>query len=54
MEWLLHCQWRGTGGTPRHLEEAHGLVYASAVMHSSAVPFGWIIGCPTGSRYESR
>jgi MFS family permease len=30
----------------RYLQEAHGLDYASAVMRSSAVPFGWIIGCP--------
>jgi len=30
----------------RYLEEAHGLDYASAVMRSAAVPFGWIIGCP--------
>jgi MFS family permease len=30
----------------RYLEEAHGLAYASAVMRSAAVPFGWIIGCP--------
>jgi len=30
----------------RYLQEAHGLDYASAVMRSAAVPFGWIIGCP--------
>jgi sugar phosphate permease len=30
----------------RYLQEAHGLGYASAVLRSSAVPFGWIIGCP--------
>ena len=30
----------------RYLQEAHGLEYASAVMRSAAVPFGWIIGCP--------
>jgi MFS family permease len=30
----------------RYLQEAHGLDYGSAVMRSSAVPFGWIIGCP--------
>jgi MFS family permease len=30
----------------RYLQEAHSLDYASAVMRSSAVPFGWIIGCP--------
>jgi MFS family permease len=30
----------------RYLQEAHGLDYASAVMRSSSVPFGWIIGCP--------
>ena len=30
----------------RYLQEAHGLDYASAVMRSASVPFGWIIGCP--------
>ena len=30
----------------RYLQEAHGLDYASAVMHSAMVPVGWIIGCP--------
>ena len=30
----------------RYLQEAHGVDYASAVLRSSAVPFGWIIGCP--------
>ena len=30
----------------RYLQEAHEFDYASAVMHSAAVPFGWIIGCP--------
>jgi MFS family permease len=30
----------------RYLQEAHGIDYASAVMRSSTVPFGWIIGCP--------
>lgn len=30
----------------RYLQEAHGLDYASAVMHSAAIPSGWIIGCP--------
>lgn len=30
----------------RYLQEAHDLDYASAVIHSAAVPFGWIIGCP--------
>jgi MFS family permease len=30
----------------RYLEEARGLDYASAVMRSATVPFGWIIGCP--------
>ena len=30
----------------RFLQEAHGFDYASAVMRSSTVPFGWIIGCP--------
>jgi MFS family permease len=30
----------------RYLQEAHGLDYGSAVLRSSTVPFGWIIGCP--------
>jgi MFS family permease len=30
----------------RFLQDAHGLEYAKAVLHSSTVPFGWIIGCP--------
>jgi sugar phosphate permease len=30
----------------RYLQEAHGFDYASAVMRSATVPFGWIIGCP--------
>jgi len=30
----------------RYLQEAHGLDYARVVIRSSAVPFGWIIGCP--------
>ena len=30
----------------RYLQEARGLDYASAVMHSAMVPVGWIIGCP--------
>jgi MFS family permease len=30
----------------RYLQEAHGIDYASAVMRSATVPFGWIIGCP--------
>jgi MFS family permease len=30
----------------RYLQDAHGFDYASAVMRSSTVPFGWIIGCP--------
>lgn len=30
----------------RYLQEAHGFEYASAVLRSSLVPFGWIIGCP--------
>jgi MFS family permease len=30
----------------RYLQEARGFDYASAVMRSAAVPFGWIIGCP--------
>jgi MFS family permease len=30
----------------RFLQEGHGFDYASAVMRSSLVPLGWIIGCP--------
>ena len=30
----------------RYLQEAHGFDYGSAVIRSSTVPFGWIIGCP--------
>ena len=30
----------------RYMQEARGLDYASAVMRSATVPFGWIIGCP--------
>jgi MFS family permease len=30
----------------RYLQEAHGFDYASAVLRTAAVPFGWIIGCP--------
>jgi MFS family permease len=30
----------------RYLQEGHGFDYPSAVMRSSTVPFGWIIGCP--------
>ncbi|HMK23075.1 MAG TPA: MFS transporter [Terriglobales bacterium] len=30
----------------RYLQEAHGLDYAAAVMRSTTVPLGWIIGCP--------
>ena len=30
----------------RYLQEGHGLDYTAAVMRSSTVPFGWIIGCP--------
>jgi MFS family permease len=30
----------------RYLQEAHGFDYATAVLRSAAVPFGWIIGCP--------
>ena len=30
----------------RYLQDAHGLDYATAVIRSSTVPFGWIIGCP--------
>ena len=30
----------------RYLQEARGLEYAEAVLRSSTVPMGWIIGCP--------
>ncbi len=30
----------------RYLQDAHGFDYASAVLRSSMVPLGWIIGCP--------
>jgi MFS family permease len=30
----------------RFLQEAHGVDYATAVLRSATVPFGWIIGCP--------
>ncbi|MGH9462183.1 MAG: MFS transporter [Vicinamibacteria bacterium] len=30
----------------RFLQEAHGFEYASAVLRSATVPFGWILGCP--------
>ncbi|HTL31296.1 MAG TPA: MFS transporter, partial [Tepidisphaeraceae bacterium] len=30
----------------RYLQEGHGMEYATAVMRSASVPFGWIIGCP--------
>ncbi len=30
----------------RYLQEAHGFAYAEAVLRSSLVPFGWILGCP--------
>ena len=30
----------------RYLQEAQGFDYATAVLRSAAVPFGWIIGCP--------
>ena len=30
----------------RYLQEARGLDYASAVLRSSMVPLGWIVGCP--------
>jgi MFS family permease len=30
----------------RFLQEAHGVDYATAVLRSSMVPVGWIIGCP--------
>jgi MFS family permease len=30
----------------RYLQEARGFEYATAVIRSSTVPFGWIIGCP--------
>ena len=30
----------------RFLQDAHSVDYATAVMRSATVPFGWIIGCP--------
>jgi len=30
----------------RYLQDAQGFDYASAVLRSASVPFGWIIGCP--------
>jgi MFS family permease len=30
----------------RYLQEARGFEYSEAVLRSSLVPFGWIIGCP--------
>ena len=30
----------------RYLQEARGFEYADAVLRSSIVPLGWIIGCP--------
>jgi MFS family permease len=30
----------------RYLQEARGIDYAAAVLRSSTVPLGWIIGCP--------
>jgi MFS family permease len=30
----------------RYLQDAHGFEYATAVMRSASVPFGWILGCP--------
>jgi MFS family permease len=30
----------------RYLQDARGFDYATAVIRSSTVPFGWIIGCP--------
>jgi len=30
----------------RYLQEGHSFDYATAVLRSSMVPFGWIIGCP--------
>ena len=30
----------------RYLQDAQGMDYASAVLRSASVPFGWIIGCP--------
>jgi MFS family permease len=30
----------------RYLQDAHAFDYATAVLRSATVPFGWIIGCP--------
>jgi len=38
----------------RFLQEAHGFDYAAAVFRSSAVPLGWIIGCPLLGWFSDR
>ena len=30
----------------RYLQDAHNFDYATAVLRSASVPFGWILGCP--------
>jgi MFS family permease len=38
----------------RYLQEARGFEYASAVIRSSTVPLGWIIGCPVLGHLSDR
>jgi MFS family permease len=38
----------------RFLQEAHGFDYGAAVLRSSAVPAGWIIGCPLLGWFSDR
>jgi MFS family permease len=38
----------------RYLQEAHGFDYGTAVMRSSTVPLGWIIGCPLLGFFSDR
>jgi MFS family permease len=38
----------------RYLQEAHGFDYATAVLRSASVPFGWIIGCPLLGFFSDR
>jgi MFS family permease len=38
----------------RYLQEAHGFDYGTAVMRSSTVPLGWIVGCPLLGFFSDR
>jgi MFS family permease len=38
----------------RFLQDAHGFDYATAVLRSATVPFGWIIGCPLLGFFSDR